>query len=76
MRIRQYWDVDYNVNESLTEEQAAAQLFDLLKGTVKDHLLSDVPLGAFLSGGIDSSTIVGLMREVITGETRHLLHRI
>jgi asparagine synthase (glutamine-hydrolysing) len=68
VRVRQYWDVDYNVNESLTEEQAAGQLFDLLKGTVKDHLLSDVPLGAFLSGGVDSSTIVGLMREVITGK--------
>ncbi|HTS19103.1 MAG TPA: asparagine synthase (glutamine-hydrolyzing) [Verrucomicrobiae bacterium] len=68
VRIRQYWDVRYDVNGSLTEEQAAGQLFDLLKGAVKDHLLSDVPLGAFLSGGVDSSTIVGLMREVITGK--------
>jgi asparagine synthase (glutamine-hydrolysing) len=67
VRVRQYWDVRYDVNESLTEEQAAGQLFDLLKSTVKEHLLSDVPLGAFLSGGVDSSTIVGLMREVITG---------
>jgi len=68
VRIRQYWDVRYDVNALLTEEQAAGQLHDLLKSTVKDHLLSDVPLGAFLSGGIDSSTIVGLMREVITGK--------
>lgn len=68
VRVRQYWDVDYDVNGTLTEEQAAGQLYDLLKGTVKDHLLSDVPLGAFLSGGVDSSTIVGLMREVITGK--------
>jgi asparagine synthase (glutamine-hydrolysing) len=68
VRVRRYWDVRYDVNESLTEEQAAGQLFDLLKSTVKDHLLSDVPLGAFLSGGVDSSTIVGLMREVITGK--------
>src|SRR5882724_10633756 len=67
VRLRRYWDVRYDVNRSLTEEQAAEQLFDLLKGTVKDHLLSDVPLGAFLSGGVDSSTIVGLMRQVITG---------
>ena len=44
------------------------QLFDLLKGTVRITCCSDVPLGAFLSGGVDSSTIVGLMREVITGE--------
>jgi len=67
VRVRQYWDVRYDVKESLTEEQAAGQLFDLLKSTVREHLLSDVPLGAFLSGGVDSSTIVGLMREVITG---------
>src|ERR1043166_60265 len=67
VRIRKYWDVRYEVNESLTEEEASGQLFDLLKSTVKEHLLSDVPLGAFLSGGVDSSTIVGLMQQVITG---------
>ena len=68
VRLRQYWDVRYDVNESITEEQATGQLFDLLKETVKDHLLSDVPLGAFLSGGVDSSAIVGLMEQVITGK--------
>lgn len=68
LRIRKYWDVRYEVNESLTEEQAAGQLLDLLKQTVKDHLISDVPLGAFLSGGVDSSTVVGLMKQVITGK--------
>lgn len=68
VRLRKYWDIRYDVNESLTDEQAAGQLFDLLNGTVKVHLLSDVPLGAFLSGGIDSSTIVGFMQQVITGK--------
>ena len=68
VRVRRYWDVRYDVNELLTEEQANEQLFDLLKGTVKNHLLSDVPLGAFLSGGVDSSTIVGLMQQVMTGK--------
>jgi asparagine synthase (glutamine-hydrolysing) len=68
VRLRKYWDVRYDINESLTEEQAVEQLFDLLKTTVKDHLLSDVPLGAFLSGGVDSSAIVGLMQQVITGK--------
>jgi asparagine synthase (glutamine-hydrolysing) len=67
VRLRQYWDIRYDVNETLTEEQAAGQLYDLLKGTVTEHLLSDVPLGAFLSGGVDSSMIVGLMKQVITG---------
>jgi asparagine synthase (glutamine-hydrolysing) len=68
VHVRKYWDVRYEVNESLTEQHAAEQLFDLLKGTVKDHLLSDVPLGAFLSGGVDSSVIVGLMQQVIPGQ--------
>src|SRR5438093_1726850 len=68
VRLRQYWDVRYDVDESLTLETAAGKLSDLLRETVKEHLLSDVPLGAFLSGGVDSSTIVGLMQQVITGK--------
>jgi asparagine synthase (glutamine-hydrolysing) len=67
VHLREYWDVTYEYDESKPESWYAERLFDLLKGTVKDHLLSDVPLGAFLSGGVDSSSIVGLMREVITG---------
>jgi asparagine synthase (glutamine-hydrolysing) len=59
--IKQYWDVEYNPDYSLSEDDWVRALCEKLKEAVKIRLISDVPLGAFLSGGIDSSTIVALM---------------
>jgi asparagine synthase (glutamine-hydrolysing) len=60
LQLSQYWDVPYN--PIIDDEQTCtARLAELIEEAVRNHLVSDVPLGAFLSGGIDSSTVVGLM---------------
>ena len=52
------------------EEEASDRLLALLRDTVRAHLVSDVPLGLFLSGGLDSSTILAFMRQLIPGQIR------
>lgn len=63
-KIQQYWDVPLEEPRNLSEPEALEELADLLRGCVKSHLIADVPLGAFLSGGLDSSSVVALMRNV------------
>jgi asparagine synthase (glutamine-hydrolysing) len=63
--VRQYWDVHYSADSSRSEESFAKDLKELLEESVAMRLMSDVPLGAFLSGGIDSSLIVALMSRVM-----------
>jgi asparagine synthase (glutamine-hydrolysing) len=64
LAIEQYWQLSASETFRGSEADAVAQLRGVLTDAVKGHLLSDVPLGAFLSGGIDSSLVVGLMSEV------------
>ena len=59
--VEEYWRPPFRVAPRLPEEEYAARLRDLLTEAVRLRLISDVPLGAFLSGGIDSSIVVGLM---------------
>jgi asparagine synthase (glutamine-hydrolysing) len=61
-----YWDLLQQASQTAraaTEAEARRRVGELLRDAVASHLVSDVPLGAFLSGGIDSSAIVALMRE-------------
>lgn len=64
-RISQWWSPVVSVNEGLTEEDAIREVRRLLEDAVACHLESDVPLGAFLSGGIDSSAIVAQMQRLM-----------
>ena len=60
---RKYWDLKEGQLSLSTERDYEDRLLTLLRESVKCHLLSDVPLGAFLSGGVDSSAVVAMMSE-------------
>ena len=68
-RVEKYWDIarppEHRDYQSMVE-----QLRELLDTVVKQHLVSDVPLGAFLSGGLDSSTLVSLMARHLSEPVR------
>ncbi len=59
--IREYWNVPFGQPEKHSEEEWIEQIRAKIQETVRMQLVSDVPLGAFLSGGLDSSTIVAVM---------------
>jgi asparagine synthase (glutamine-hydrolysing) len=58
LKTRSFWKLKFQPATDLPEEEAVEQLDGLLRGAVRQHLVSDVPLGILLSGGMDSSTIV------------------
>ncbi len=58
-----YWDLHFDQPENRSEADWCSRLIEEYRASVKMRLISDVPLGAFLSGGVDSSSVVALMNE-------------
>jgi asparagine synthase (glutamine-hydrolysing) len=63
IRTERYWQPDFSKKVDLSEQEAGERAIEILRDAVKVRLMSEVPLGAFLSGGIDSSAVVALMSE-------------
>ncbi len=68
--VRQYWDVPRDAPAIRDRRQAVRETFETLKACVADHLVSDVPLGVFLSSGLDSASLVALMSQLHPGPIR------
>jgi len=69
LQIQKYWELKFKP-EILNEEEATDRIFTALEKSVQRRLISDVPLGVFLSGGLDSSTVVGLVSRLYPKKVR------
>ena len=63
VKIERYWQLDFSKKVDVSEAEAGERVVKLLREAVRVRLMSEVPLGAFLSGGIDSSAVVALMAQ-------------
>src|SRR3990167_7295361 len=64
--IKKYWQFEFKQNNALEEGKTAGEILDVMKDSVEHHMIADVPVGSFLSGGIDSSIIATLMHHSTT----------
>jgi asparagine synthase (glutamine-hydrolysing) len=67
VEIERYWNLSFaKSDEQLSDQDYVDQFAELFRDCVRSHLMADVPLGMFLSGGIDSSAIAGLMSGMVS----------
>src|SRR5262249_61915357 len=69
-KVARYWDAvasDYGI---LTERETTSEIYRLLEESVRKRMMSDVPFGVFLSGGVDSTSIVALLSQMMSEPVR------
>jgi len=64
IRAGKYWELDVKIDHNINEAHAISTLKNLIQDSVKHQMISDVPIGSFLSGGLDTSTIVAFASKV------------
>lgn len=62
--IKKYWSFEFEPNNKLEKEETRKKILETIEDSVSHHMISDVPVGSFLSGGIDSSIIATLMQKI------------
>ena len=70
VRVQSYWTPQFKTDSNWTLNSAAEALDHLMKDAVREHLISDVPVGVWLSGGVDSSAILHYVREATNAPIR------
>jgi asparagine synthase (glutamine-hydrolysing) len=68
LEIEKYWDVNYSYEQQNSDAYFVDKLEDLISNSIKYHTVSDVPLGGYVSGGVDSSAIAAMVSKILGGE--------